>query len=138
MAKNEKNLRTPMILAWLAAAVVVSAVATVMVIRQGGKAGDAGQSSVSTASGNQTVEIAAGNGYSPRDTVARANLPTTLKIKTNGDFDCSSSLSIPKLGYQTQLPPTGETEVNVPPQQAGSTLKGVCSMGMYSFTIRFE
>jgi hypothetical protein len=28
--------------------------------------------------------------------------------------------------------------VDVPPQKAGSTLTGLCSMGMYSFTIRFE
>jgi plastocyanin domain-containing protein len=138
MTKSNNKSRTPMILAWLVAAVVVSVVATVVIVRHGGSAGDAGQTNASIVGGNQTVEITAKNGYSPRDTLAKANLPMTLKIESNGDFDCSSSLSIPKLGYQANLPPSGETVINVPPQQAGSTLKGLCSMGMYSFTIRFE
>lgn len=129
---------TPTIVSFAVAAVIVSVVGVTVLTRHGTKAGDAGQTYASVVGGGQTIEISAKNGYSPRDTTARANVPTELKIKTSGTFDCSSALSIPKLGYQTILPPSGETVVDVPPQAAGSTLKGLCSMGMYSFTIRFE
>ena len=96
------------------------------------------QTNVSIVGGSQIIEISAKGGYSPQNITAKAGTPTTLKIKTSGTFDCSSSLTIPKLGYQTNLPPSGETVVDVPPQKAGSTLTGLCSMGMYSFTIRFD
>ena len=132
-----KSIATSALLFVIAAA-LVSVVGVTLRTRGGAKAGDAGQTYASVVGGSQTIEISAKNGYSPRVTTARANVPTELKIKTSGTFDCSSALSIPKLGYQTILPPSGETVVDVPPQAAGSTLKGLCSMGMYSFTIRFE
>ena len=125
-------------LLFVAAAVVVSVVAVILVIHGGTKPGDTSRANVSSANGSQVIEISAKGGYSPQETTAKANLPTVLKIKSNGDFDCSSSLTIPKIGYQTNLPPSGETVVDVPPQKAGSTLTGLCSMGMYSFTIRFN
>jgi plastocyanin domain-containing protein len=124
-----------------AVAVVLVAVAGIAVIsRHSTKGGSqaAAAGNVSVVAGQQTIEINAKDGYYPQLTTAKANVPTVLKIKSNGDFDCSSSLNIPKLGYRTVLPAAGETAVDVPPQAAGSTLKGVCAMGMYSFTIRFE
>jgi len=138
MTKNNKKSMTPTILAWLVAVAVVLVVATIVLVRHDENAGGTGQTNASIVGGNQTIEITAKNGYSPRDTMAKANLPMTLKIETSGNYDCSSSLSIPKLGYRANLPPSGETVVDVPPQKAGSTLTGLCSMGMYSFTIQFQ
>ena len=129
---------TPTIVAFAIAIVFVSIASVVVFSRHGTKAGDTAPDNISVAGGEQTIEINANNGYHPQLSTAEANLPAVLKIKTDGDFDCSSALNIPKLGYRTVLPPTGETNVDVPPQAPGSTLKGVCSMGMYSFTIRFE
>ena len=132
-----KSIGTSALLFVIAAA-VVSVVAVILITHGGTKAGDALPTNVSSVAGKQTIEISAKGGFSPRATTAKADTPTTLKIKTSGTFDCSSSVSIPKLGYQTNLPSTGETVVDVPPQKAGSTLTGLCAMGMYSFTIRFE
>lgn len=93
---------------------------------------------VSLVNGQQIIEIKAKGGYSPRLTEAQAGVPTILKIKTTGTFDCSSALTIPELKYRFSLPLSGETLVEVPPQVAGSTLEGLCSMGMYNFQIRFN
>ena len=86
----------------------------------------------------QEITITAKGGYMPRQTSARANVPTILTIKTNSTFDCSASLVIPSLGYKNNLPSSGETKINIPPQKSGTSLKGLCSMGMYSFTISFN
>lgn len=88
--------------------------------------------------GVQTISINAKGGYFPRNTNARANTPSILKIKTNSTFDCSASIVIPSIGYKNNLPSSGETSINLPPQKPGSSIKGLCSMGMYSFTINFN
>ena len=132
-----KSIGTSVLLFVIAAA-LVSVVAVILLTRGGAKAGDTTRTNVSIVGVSQTIEISAKGGYSPQSTTAKAGTPTTLKIKTSGTFDCSSALSIPKLGYQTILSPSGETVVDVPPQKAGTVLTGLCSMGMYSFTIRFE
>lgn len=86
----------------------------------------------------QVITISAKGGYSPQVTHAKADIPTIIKVVTNGTFDCSSALSIPSLQYQKNLPATGETLIDVPAQSTGTTLQGVCSMGMYNFSILFE
>ena len=88
--------------------------------------------------GTQIITIAAKGGYTPRASVAKAGLATELSIKTNNTFDCSSALVIPAVGYRQNLPVTGDTRVSVPPQQPGTTLRGLCTMGMYSFTVEFR
>ena len=93
---------------------------------------------VSVEKDNQTITILAKGGYSPRNTNAKAGLATTLKIQTNGTFDCSSALIIPSLKYRKNLPPTGETTVELPPQKPGTTIRGLCSMGMFNFTLNFN
>jgi plastocyanin domain-containing protein len=95
-------------------------------------------SNVAVVEGKQVVTINAKGGYAPRVTVAKAGMATDLKIVTRGTFDCSSALTIPSIGYRTNLPPSGETVVEVPPQKTGTKLQGVCSMGMYNFSIAFE
>jgi plastocyanin domain-containing protein len=93
---------------------------------------------VSSSEGKQIVEVSAKGGYTPKLTTAQANVPTILRVTTSATFDCSSALRIPTLGYSTNLPPTGTTDIEVPAQKAGTTLKALCSMGMYNFSINFK
>ncbi len=92
---------------------------------------------VSTDNGTQVIEIAAKGGYSPSRTTAKAGVATIIRVKTNSTFDCSSSLRIPTLGFSQTLPATGTTDIPLPAQTAGTTLKALCSMGMYNFSISF-
>ncbi len=93
---------------------------------------------VTITDGIQYVDISAKGGYSPRVNIARAGIQTKIRMETKATFDCSASLTIPSIGYRTILPPSGTTEIDIPSQEAGTTLQGLCSMGMYSFTIKFE
>ena len=88
--------------------------------------------------GKQIITIKAKGGYSPRAMTAKAGVPTEIHMDTNNTYDCSSALNIPSIGYRQYLPATGSTTIPLPPQPAGSTLRGLCAMGMYNFTIRFE
>ncbi len=88
--------------------------------------------------GTQIIEIAAKGGYSPKKTEAKANVPSIIQVKTSGTFDCSSALVIPSLGYSVYLPASGSTNIEVPAQQPGTVLRGMCSMGMYNFSISFS
>ena len=88
--------------------------------------------------GKQIIPITAKGGYAPRSNVARADMPTIIRVTTKGTFDCSSALTIPSIGYRTNLPLSGITDINVPPQKAGTTLRGLCAMGMYTFSIDFQ
>lgn len=88
--------------------------------------------------GTQIIDITAKGGYSPREVVAKAGIPTVLRVATKNTFDCSASIVIPKLSYQKFLEPTAVTEINIPAEQAQGTLKGLCSMGMYNFQIKFQ
>lgn len=88
--------------------------------------------------GQQIIEIQARGGFTPRQTVAKANIPTIIRMKTNNTFDCSSSLIIPTIGYRENLNPNGSTDVKLPVQKSGSLLRAFCAMGMYSFEIKFN
>lgn len=85
----------------------------------------------------QIIHIVAARGYTPNDIVAQAGTPTVLEFET-ASYDCSAAFRIPALNVQQFLGQAGLTRIDVPPQSAGSTLTGVCSMGMYSFQIRFS
>jgi plastocyanin domain-containing protein len=100
--------------------------------------GQENSSNVFMIDGVQVVEITAKGLYAPKKTAAKANLPTVIKIKTDNTFDCSKSLNFPSLGLRKLLPSSGETLVELPEQKPGSTIKGVCSMGMYSFVVNFN
>ncbi len=88
--------------------------------------------------GKQVITINAKGGYFPRVTAAKADTPTVIKMNTQGTFDCSSAISIPSLGYRNNLPPSGETLIDVPPQKSGTVMRGLCAMGMYNFSINFD
>ena len=96
------------------------------------------QNNVSIVDGKQIIEISAKGGYSPKLTTAKAGLPTILKMKTQSTFDCSSSLFIPALNYRTNLIPSGTTDIEVSPQKSGTTLQGLCAMGMFGFKVKFN
>lgn len=88
--------------------------------------------------GIQYVYIDAKGGYSPRLSTAQAGIPTKLIVKTNGTYDCSASLIVRSVGYQKILPKTGEEIIDLGIPKAGTPIRGVCGMGMYSFEIDFQ
>lgn len=94
-------------------------------------------SNVEIRDGVQYVTITARGGYFPKNSVAEAGIPTTLIVKTNNTYDCSSALVIRSLGYQNMLSPSGEEVIEVGVPTTGK-LQGLCSMGMYSFAIDFQ
>ena len=93
---------------------------------------------VSVTSGKQIVEIGVKGGYTPQLSTAKADMPTVLRMKTNGTFDCSSGVVIPSLGIRQILPSTGSTDIEIPAQKSGTTLNGFCVMGMYHFVVNFS
>lgn len=104
-----------------------------------GSASSGGISSAVSFDGDkQIINITAKGGYSPRSINARAGLQTILRVATNGTYDCSSSLVIPKLGYRANLDSTGVEEIAIAANQAQGTLQGLCGMGMYSFKVNFN
>lgn len=92
---------------------------------------------VSIVDGKQIIEIKTKGGYSPRKTVAKAGIPTVIRYITNGTFDCSIAIRIPSLSISKLLPATGNTDIDIGTPQVQS-LRGTCSMGMYSFEIEFK
>jgi plastocyanin domain-containing protein len=104
-----------------------------------GGSGPASVNNVEIKDGVQYIRIEARGGYSPKVTSAKAGIPTKLIMKTNGVFDCSAALVIPAIGFQKMLPQTGDTEIDLGTPVAGSApIRGVCGMGMYSFTVNFN
>lgn len=87
--------------------------------------------------GIQYITINAKGGYTPRVSEAQANMPTKLIVRTKGTYDCSLALTIRSIGYQKILPQTGEEIIDLGVPEA-STLKGLCSMGMYNFSVNFK
>jgi plastocyanin domain-containing protein len=88
--------------------------------------------------GKQLIEVAVKEGYHPKAVTAKAGVPTVLKMKTDGTYDCSIVFVIPELKMRTQLPPSGMTDVEIPAQKTGTDLMAVCGMGMYSLEIKFD
>ena len=103
-----------------------------------GKASTPSIDNVSVVGGKQIVEIGVKGGYSPKLSAAKAGMPTTLRMTTNGTFDCSAGVVIPSLSYRQNLPASGSTDIEVPAQQPGTTLQGLCIMGMYHFAVQFN
>lgn len=92
---------------------------------------------VTIVDGKQIIEISAKGGYSPIKTTAKANIPTILRVSTNGTFDCSSAVRVPSLGISQNLPPSGTTDIDLGSPKV-SVLEGTCGMGMYPFQIDFQ
>ena len=92
---------------------------------------------VSMENGKQIVEVSAKAGYLPKKTIAKIGVPTVLRLKTDGTFDCSSALRIPSMGINKHLPASGTTDIDIGTPQVAS-ITGVCVMGMYSFRVDFQ
>lgn len=93
---------------------------------------------VSIQDGKQVVEITAKGKYAPRLTTAQADMPTVLKVRTQGTFDCTAALTVPAVSYKAMLEPTGVAVIEIPPQKPGAVVQGVCAMGMYNFQVKFN
>jgi Cu+-exporting ATPase len=104
----------------------------------GGQKVEPAANNVSIVDGVQIVEIGARGGYSPRITVAKAGIPTIIRVSTNGTYDCSLAFVIPSMGIRKNLPMTGSEDFDIGTKTAGEVLKGTCSMGMYGFEIKFQ
>ena len=92
---------------------------------------------VTIVDGKQIIDVSVKGGYHPKNSVAKAGIPTVLRFNTNGTFDCSSSVRIPSMGLSKTLPSTGSTDVDIGSPTV-ATLQGVCVMGMYSFQVDFQ
>lgn len=120
--------------------IVVTAIligSAVMLARGTGSRSQSSTNNVSDENGIQIIAIDVKGDYQPRLTEAKAGKPSLLRLRTNGTYSCARALKIPALGFEKYLQPSGATEVQVPPQTAGTSLQGTCAMGMYSFEIRF-
>jgi Cu+-exporting ATPase len=127
---------------WIASALLISLLLLLVgVIRFSGVSGDQAviksAQNVQIADGKQIVEIAVKGGYTPKQSVAVAGIPTTVRFVTDGTFDCSSAITIPSLNISKNLPQSGATDIDIGVQPIG-TLQGTCTMGMYRFAIDFQ
>jgi len=98
---------------------------------------DSNASNVTVVDGKQIIEIDVRGGYNPSKSIAKAGIPTSIRFKTRGTFDCSSSIRIASLNVNQILPQTGSTDIDVGSQAAG-ILNGTCGMGMYRFEVDFN
>jgi len=94
-------------------------------------------SNVSMENGVQIITLQVKGGYSPRQSVAQAGIPTVIRFVTNNTFDCSISIRIPSLNLSQYLPQTGSTDIKIGTQSTG-TFRGSCGMGMYPFEVEFK
>jgi plastocyanin domain-containing protein len=92
---------------------------------------------VSVIDGKQIILLRAKGGFSPEHSVAKAGLPTILRINTLGTFDCSSVVRLPSLNITQNLPLSGTTDIDLGTQKV-AVLSGTCGMGMYPFDIEFN
>ncbi len=92
---------------------------------------------VAVENGTQYIDLTAKGGYAPRKTMAKAGLPTVLRVTTNGTYDCSSSIVVPQAKVSMYLPDSGVTPIDLGTPVAGIT-SGTCGMGMYNFEIEFQ
>jgi len=86
--------------------------------------------------GIQYVTVMARGGYSPRTSVVQPDIPTKLIVKKSGTYDCSASLVIREVGFQKILQPTGEEVIDLGTLKKGDEMQGICSMGMFNFTVQ--
>lgn len=98
---------------------------------------DSPAQNVTVANNVQTIEIKAKGGYWPRVTVAKAGIPTVLRMNTAGTYDCSAALRIPSLSISKMLQPNGTEDIALGTPEAGK-INGTCGMGMYNFQIQFQ
>ena len=87
--------------------------------------------------GKQVILIDVQDGYNPQVSTAKAGIPSVIRFKTNSSFSCASSVILPSINYRSNLPRSGNTDIDLPAQTTG-TFRGMCGMGMYNFSIEFK
>lgn len=87
--------------------------------------------------GSLTINVE-NEGYFPGTLHAAANTAFTLNLVTNETYSCARDFVIRDLNFYQLLPASGNVQVNIPPQPAGTRLSFTCSMGMYTGQIIFE
>ena len=129
----------PTVLAIVAAVLVIGGTLVFASTRGAQQAADfaAPANNVTVIDGKQIIDLTAKGGYSPLKSVAKAGIPTILRVSTKGTFDCSSALRIPSMDISKNLQSSGVTEIDLGSPQLG-TLQGTCGMGMYPFEIDFK
>jgi hypothetical protein len=78
------------------------------------------------------------NGYYPQQLFASSGTPVKLNVVTDNTRSCAVAFVIPELNYETILPQTGTTTIDIPAQPAGKVMAFTCSMGMYTGEIVFQ
>ncbi|MDQ5962259.1 MAG: hypothetical protein QG653_66 [Patescibacteria group bacterium] len=87
--------------------------------------------------GKQIINLFAKGGYQPRVSIAKAGVPTILRVTTSNTFDCSSALRIPSLKIAKNLQYSGSVDIDLGSPEAGA-IDGLCSMAMYRFQLQFK
>ena len=95
------------------------------------------EKNVNIENGKQIIKITAKGGYNPRHSIAKAGIPSVLRIDTKGTYDCTAIVRIPGLNILKNLPMYGVTDIDLGIQEKG-IIEGTCGMGMYPFDIKFE
>jgi len=135
--EKTRNIKTNKIFSVIIIGLLVVGLGFIVTSGPSTNKGNRSAGNVETKDEVQHVTINVGGGYTPQISTAVAGVPTKLIMKSNGTFDCSAFLVIPDMNYRATLPRTGETEIDLGTREVG-TLNGLCSMGMYNFTINFE
>jgi len=96
------------------------------------------QANISLQDGKQIISLTATPGaYTPSASLAKANKDSILRVASNNNYGCTSSLRIPQLKV-TQVLNNGTTDISIAAQAPGTEIDGICSMGMYHFKIQFS
>lgn len=74
-------------------------------------------------------------GYVPKIIYAKSAIPTVLKIESVNSYGCERAFTIPSLNISEELPNNGTTTFDLKSPQ--KDILGTCSMGMYTFLIKF-
>src|SRR5487761_2721938 len=112
------DMDTKTIISLAVSAVLIGLAFWFVSLKPGAESAGVAASTATIVDGKQFVDISAKGGYSPRVVVAKAGVPTVLRVTTNGTFDCSASVVIPKLSYQKFLKSSGTEEITIPAEQA--------------------
>ena len=84
----------------------------------------------------QTIHVTSRmGGYYPQTIYAQANIPTTLIMDSQNSYGCERAFRIPSLNISEILPTEGETTFDL--GSPSEEILGTCSMGMYTFLIKF-
>ncbi len=88
---------------------------------------------------NGAITIQASNsGYSPNLIKAPTGKAVSLTVVTSGTTGCTRGFVIPSIGFQQNLPATGQVTISIPASAAKGNLRYTCSMGMYSGYFEFS